>query len=458
MALDIQAPNLSGLASLAGHSAPLNIAPTGALGLQAFQQRSANEASLREDAIRRAQLQQQQQQMQQQGQLALGQQSIQRQAMEQQGAQQDRQGLLAERQMGMDKQKLAMLGGQFQDEMAFKQQQLGQVGDIAKTNAEIDKQKLFQEHQQEAMKKLLDENKETINAKGAHASYGLMALRGAKSPEEAQQISNEFIKEALSKKYVTEEEAKMFSQMPLSMRQNVLTAKIIEFGKANEFKAAQPEKEKDSTGGTSEVILPDGTVVKSSSPTKAVTGDVQKKIMGAENNLKELDYMLKNVPDHYFGLEAFGQTGNYLRELGQIIPGVEPSKEDKADFKRYSEMEGQVKNLSMNIIKDLSGLSYTDKQLEFMNDIVPQIGKLATRSQFEGRAENLRRFFSQVKKYNQDILKDGIITEGSEAHKEALLDKMRSAPIGKPSLREHLESLNFSKEKIDAALKARGLE
>ncbi len=109
-------------------------------------------------------------------------------------------------------------------------------------------------------------------------------------------------------------------------------------------------------------------------------------------------------------------------------------------------MEGQVKNLSMNIIKDLSGLSYTDKQLEFMNDIVPQIGKLATRSQFEGRAENLRRFFSQVKKYNEEILAEGI---------KSGMQKGASPSSG---LRQHLEKIGFSKEKIDAALKAKGLE
>ena len=59
MAIDIQQPNYGGLVALAGKSAPLNIAPTGALGLQALQQRQANDASLRDDAARRMALQQQ---------------------------------------------------------------------------------------------------------------------------------------------------------------------------------------------------------------------------------------------------------------------------------------------------------------------------------------------------------------------------------------------------------------
>ncbi len=109
-------------------------------------------------------------------------------------------------------------------------------------------------------------------------------------------------------------------------------------------------------------------------------------------------------------------------------------------------MQSQVKNLSMNIIKDLSGLSYTDKQLEFMNEIVPDIGPTSTRSQFNGKSKNLLRFFEQVKEANQEVLKDGIVTEGSKEHKQALLDNLKNKASSFTPPVKH----QFTREEIEA--------
>ncbi len=463
MALDIQAPNLSGLASLAGRTNQLNLFPTGALGLQALQQRNAQENSLRDDDLKRMQLQQQ-------GQLELAQQDIQRQQLDQQAQQSDRAGLFQDKQLAFDQQKMGTLSNQFGVEQNYKERELAQRGALGYGELDAKKQELLQEHQKMEMTKLMKEDAQTIKEKGAFASYGLMSLNDAKTPEQAQQISDAFTKEAVSKKYITQEEADAFSKMPLSARQNVLKSKIIGYGMANEYKDMQPKEAAPVAAGTVSRTLPDGTVEKFAPSTTADRGRLEKEISGADNNIRELTQMIQKVPDNFFGAAAVGQTATYLRELGQDIPGVgpliRPSDEAKASNKLYNDVQSQTKNLSMNIIRDLSGQSYTDKQLEFMNDIVPQIGPTATRSQFDGKTQNLLRFFTESKAAKQELLNSGYnldTKENEEKFKDAYLIKLREIKSNLGSsdkssgLRQHLEQKGFSKDEIDAELKRRGM-
>jgi hypothetical protein len=443
MALDLQAPNLAGLAAIAGGSHALNINPTGALGLQALQIRQAKEAQQQDNAIKMMQLQQA-------GQLGMGQQNIQQQQLAQQAAQNERQGLFQDKDLAYKMQQLGMQGQENQSDLAYKQQLLAQQGRLGEANIGVEKQKIFQEQRQEAMKQLLAEKKETIQAKGAYVSYGLMSLTSAKTPEEAQTISNEIFKEAVDKKYLTPEQAKQMSQLPISQRINMMKGMVMDAGMAKEYKDMQ-EKKESSNGGNTEVVLSDGTVIKSSAPTKPVQGEIQKKVMNSDENIRELQYMIDNVPDEFFGAPAVGQSVTYLRELGEKIPGIgkliEPSKEAKDSNELYSSMQSQTRNLSMNVIKDLSGLSYTDKQLEFMNEIIPQIGPTATRSQFNGRAKNLLRFFDAVKDAKQELLDKGFKLDtdtNKEAFKDALLSKMKSISVAPKA--EH----RFTQAEIDA--------
>lgn len=451
MALDIQAPNLSGLASLAGKTSALNLSPTGALGLQALQQQQqhklAEEAMRLRDAQERAQLQQQ-------GQLGLSQQNIQRQQLAQQAANQQQQGLFQDAEMAFKQQQAGLQGSQFKDELAYKQQALAQQGALSSAGIDMEKQKMFQEQRQEQLKQLLSEKKEAIRAKGAFVSYGLMSMTGAKTPEESQQIWNEISKEAVANKYISPEQAKQMGQLPISQRINLMKGMVIDAGMAAELKAMQEKKE--GSGGSTEVITSDGTVIRTSAPTTPVKGEIQKKIMNSSENVRELKYMIDNVPDDFFGAPAVGQSVTYLRELGEKLPGVgkllEPSKEAKDSSELYSSMQSQTRNLSMNVIKDLSGLSYTDKQLEFMNEIIPQIGPTATRSQFNGRAKNLLRFFEEVESAKEELLEQGFkldTANNKEVFKEKLLSKMKSISIKPEPTRQ------WSQEEIQAELERR---
>ena len=229
MAIDIQQPNYSGLVAIAGKSAPLNIAPTGALGLQALQQGQANQASLRDAALR-------QQAIQQQGQLGLLTNQTQNRALDMQNMQQQRQGLLAKNAQTLEQQKLGMQGSQFQDEMELKRDQMALQGQQAAGDADLKNRILAEDVAKRQMVELMADKKEKIQEKGAFASYGLIAMKGAKSSEEAQQIKMEFLREAGEKKLMSPEELKAASQMPISQFQNALKYKVMQFGQVKEYR------------------------------------------------------------------------------------------------------------------------------------------------------------------------------------------------------------------------------
>lgn len=456
MALDLQPPNLSGLAAIAGKSSTVNMFPTGALGLQALQQRQSNEAMLRKDALEKAQ-------MQQQGQLALAQQSIQRQQIEQQAANAERQGLFQDKELAFRQQQFGQQGGMAQAELALKQQQMGMQGDQFRSEMDLKKQMLFQDHQKQEMAKLMAEKKEKLQEKGAYASYALMTMNGAKTPEEATQYWNLISKEALDKKYMTKEQADQMSQMPLSQRKNALKGMVMNLGMAKEYKDMQ---DKVPASGVIEMTGSDGTTFKYSPATTAEKGKLQEGIAGADNNIREIKSMLENVPESFFGATAIGQFSTWAREWAENVPLVGkivgPRPEAKKDLELYSNLQSQTKNLSMNIIRDLSGLSYTDKQLEFMVDIVPSIGPKAVRSEFDGKSQNLLRFFEASKSAKQELLDKGFKLD-SPQYKDAMLEKMKgiaseikSSPQDDPLFaryRQHPDYADWSDAEIRASMK-----
>jgi hypothetical protein len=177
MAIQLGSPNFAGLAGMASGGSNVPLASPGALGLQALQQMQAQQASLRDNSLGRAQLAQQ-------GALGLAQQSYQQQALQQQQLAAQMQADQFKQSQQADAAKMAALARQ-QDrafgaedrQMSFAEKQL--------------EQKIAAEKQAREMAKLLDMKKEDLQARGSMAAYGLMAMKGAKTPEEFQSIRME---------------------------------------------------------------------------------------------------------------------------------------------------------------------------------------------------------------------------------------------------------------------------
>lgn len=449
MSIDIQPPNYSGLVNLAGKATNLNIQPTGALGLQALQQQQANAANLRANALGRDQLQQQ-------GQLGLLSQFTQNRALDLQAQQQ--RGLLSNnaQQQAIELAKLQQKAGMDQNQLALDMAKYQQTGANQDTVNAINEQKNMLDAHKQQMEQLNKDSLQTLKEKGAYASYGLLALKNAKTPEEANAIKAEIVKEAQAKKYISADDAKNILQMPNSQAALLLGSIIVSTGTAADYKRLM-DAQKTPNGTDTTVTLADGTVVHTSAATKPTESKAQSDIMGAKDNLAELNNLYKNVPPNYFGLPALKQTSTYLRELGQVIPGIGPSEENKSDLKKYSGLQGASEMMSMNVIKQLSGVQYSDKQLEFMKKILPEFGPTSAKSVFDGRVENLQRFFEQTKKAREEVLAQGFQSSNDpdSPYAKALLEKMQQNAISPvdPRMQKIIDA-GYPKEKIESALAA----
>lgn len=452
MPIQINDPNLSGLTALAGRSGNLNLPVPGALGLQAVQTATAQSAA-------RAQAAAEQQRIIQQW----SQQKLLRDQMAQ-------QGVLAQQENATAQQRLAQEAAQYAGTSDYRERALAQTGELGQANVDIEKQKLAQQQQQQMMVKLADMSKQELKERGAYASYGMMAMQNAKTPEEANQIRASMVPEALSKGYIQKEQADAMMKMPLSQYKALLGQSIIATGVANDFKdtlaATAP---KGPVPGTTTIYDPQtGKPIYTSTVSKPETNKLQADLVGAKDSLREVDNIYKNVDDKFFGAAALGQGVTYLRELGESIPGVgkyiAPSQESKDTYTKYSNLQAATNGLAMDVIKEKSGVQYSDQQLAFMMKILPEFGPTVTKSNFEGKVQNLRRYLNEVISSRNDLLKNNFQL-GTPEYEQAMsqkIDDIQSNFFNKEKspadiLRQGLSDQGFSKEAIEAEIQRRKL-
>jgi hypothetical protein len=343
--LDLRQPDLSGLSYLAGKSGQLGIDPRGpgGLGLQALQAQYNQENAQHQQAL-------QQMQLQQQGQLGLGQQDIQRQQLDQQAQQaQQRQGLL-QQQLQQQQAQQGFQNGMAQQQMANQQQQQGFQNQLAMDSRQ---QQQDQQNMQQHMQQVADMSKDELQQKGAFASYALMSLQSAKSPAEAQQIGQAIYKDAVDKKYLTQDQADQLSKLPLSQQQNAMKAMVISMGQSKQYKDMNPQQAgKGVAGGASISYDANGNPVITVAPTKGVTTstdengnpvtttaltpaestDAQKKSVMAREMLDKLSELRDTYSDKY--LTAGGRwTGWTTGEASTYkdVPGLGPLANTIAD-------------------------------------------------------------------------------------------------------------------------------
>jgi len=416
--LDISPANLSGLAALASRGdTNLNLPVPGELGLKALQLNMQQDQAKKEELYKLL-------------------------ALQQQARSQDYQTLASSRGSGGGSsypQSIPNVEELKQQLAALNQPQLNQ------TQQQANPQQKVLESLQKEMTKLLDEDDASTKEKGEFALQFKNMLDQASTPEEAHQIRNEGLKIARANKYLTSEEVDAASKLPLSQFKRGLEFKAMQYGLANKYK--------DSQKGTEEVS-PDTSELSAATKTQA-----QKDIVMSEDNIRQLEDLFSQVPDNFFGASSLGQQATKAQEWGENIPGigkfVSPSKEAKADLKKYSSFQGKAEGLSLQIIKQLSGVAYTDAQLEYLKSILPSIGASTTKSQFEGRSQALFDWFNGIKEHRQNLLKNKIPLGSKEYNKQmkdfVLPSKDEEAPPDNYNeLRQFLKKKNkYSDEEIE---------
>ncbi len=451
MTIDVQQPNYAGLVALAGKNAALNIAPTGALGLQALQQSQANQASMRDDAARRVALQQQ-------GQLGLLSNHTQNRALDIQAQQQQRQGLLAQNELGLKQQQLGMQNSQFQDEMGFKKDQLNQQGAEHEQDADLKNRILAEDTAKRQMAELLAEKKEQIQEKGAFASYGLLAISGAESTEEANQIRSEILKEAGSKGFMKPEEIKAASQMPISQFQNGLKYKLMQYGQVNEYKAmVDTQKPAADKSGTQIQMDANGNIASINvSPTMASKTKTEETINDRSQALLKLGELQKNFDPSYF--TNLKQGENWLSKQAEVNKGIplvgtgldkaaemvsgKKSEDRAADIQKFTDYANSVEQFFNQTYKQpMTGAAVGEEELKKLRS-----GYLSgdmSASEYKGALDQLIRKYAGEAEYNKNYLRKGVdVTPGPS--------------VTDDGLRQYFKQHGKSDAEIDTWFKNRG--
>lgn len=384
---------LSALASqnMSGFRLPLNTSsPLGSLfaGLNAgMQQRTENDQ-------RQQQLDQQMQIANMQNQIAQGRLAV------DQGQLGVQQG-----QLELDRQMAPQKMGMMQQEMELRKQQMAL--EQIKTRAAMD---------DVGLKK-----------RGAYAA-GLMVAPDIKTQDLA--LDNAYKNGAMSKDEYTQMKGLDFNQ-----RKAIATQDFMQTNSAQEYKALQTPQDKNGLNMTFDPQTGQLTSL-SQQPGQKAVNDLQSDVSQGVSNLNQLQSIANDYKKQYltFTGKAYGKAGSILSAAPESIQnlassaGLDPN--EAADYRaKQKEFMGQITQMQFGIMKQLSGVNYSDQQLERMKGGV--VSEDDSPADFEGKLNGFIKFSRAAMEVKQDMLRDGIPLNSPEAAKR--LDKKLSEMSSKVS-------------------------
>lgn len=405
--MNINAPNFGGLGLAAGNT-NLNLTVPGALGLQA-----AGIAGTQKNAML---------DRQQQAFLQMRQQNLLRDQMQQQ-AYASQQGNATEQQkLAFDQQRLAAESAQNAGTNDFRERDLAQRGELGRGDIDVRKAAIEQDKMAQTMKTLVEMDKKKLQETGAFAAYGLMALNGAKTPEEANMIRKEILKEAVAKGHRSAEEAAILTKMPLSQAKAAFAQAVIASGQAAEFQAANKTLNPADKSGI-HATFEDGQLTELSvDPNAAVKSKTQGELMDRQIGLQQLSKIRDEFdPAQMTYAGKAGRGASAIAELSKGIPGVEqatefaankltgkPADERAAALQTATGYLNSVEQFFNTYRKDITGAAAAEKELErlrasFINsDLSP--------SQFKGALDQLLSKYTSEAEFKKNVLREGVDT------------------------------------------------
>jgi len=321
--------------------------------------------------------------------------------------------------------------------------QKGQLG-IAKEQLGLEKVKV----QLEARAKLDAAEREHRGAAAAGYVYAVQQIDANRSltPEQKAQkleaLKSSYLSNSLVKKTLSKEELSTLSQMSPVDITGVAMQDLFMTDKAGQM--ASLMKASANTGGTKIFDPATGNLVYESTPaTEPTQNKLQDEVVNAETHLARLNSIASTYNKNFLTLGgsvkgAVGQGSSYLNSgtvdsaLGAV--GVDAKGAREFETKR-KEFQVQLKNEMFSTIREFSGQSYTDKQLETMVDAIVSETNPAS---FEGKMQGQLKYLQAMTQAKQKLLKDGIAFDSPAYRKEfvstadsimAKIQKEESTPI-----------------------------
>jgi hypothetical protein len=302
--------------------------------------------------------------------------------------------------------------------------------------------------EREAIEEAETKEEDTLNKKIAATQMYLTSPEIIQSEENTQLYVDTLVDNGI----FDPEEADQFLQMSPDDRMTTAKAQMAISGKAIKIK----QDKASSTGGNVKVVSADGTVIEYTPSTTTTTTKAQTAITDADETLAELENLKSTFSEDFVGGWGLlkGQTLQKLDWLSNI-PGADEvlglSEANKDWLHNKTQFSSNVLALAMSYIKQLSGVQYSDKQLEFMKKFVPMTEDSPTEAQ--GKMDALSGKLERLKELKQDILKRGIaISEDpdsafADAFSNATRTALASAPVKKDSNEYSEEDLRYTAEK-----------
>lgn len=367
----------------------------------------------------------------------------------------------------LDKRKMGLLESQNEAENSLKQQQLdnnmsldSQKINLAEVEQKYNAWKAMQENARENLKlemiQLKDKKKDEIDAMGAFAVNGRMAMNSVKDPNDARVMQLEILNEAEKSGYIDKNMAKQMRNMPVSSFKNALEFKILQLDKVKEYQAMNeiqnPKQKAGASSSSLEIVQPDGTVVKMQGLNNSTQSETQKNLMSSEKALTQFEQINKDYDPAYFTYA--NQAGAKLSkeaEKSSGIPGVSQGTEFLANLTTGMDKEERSKFLAkragyMNKVdqmfntykKEITGAAAGEKEIEqlrasFLN------GNMSP-SEFKGSLEQVVSKYKTEANQYKNALGSGIEVNSKTDY-----------------FRQGLKAKGYSDDEINAFLKSKGL-
>lgn len=367
----------------------------------------------------------------------------------------------------LDKRKMGLLESQNEAENSLKQQQLdnnmsldSQKINLAEVEQKYNAWKAMQENARENLKlemiQLKDKKKDEIDAMGAFAVNGRMAMNSVKDPNDARVMQLEILNEAEKSGYIDKNMAKQMRNMPVSSFKNALEFKILQLDKVKEYQAMNeiqnPKQKGSGQSGSLEIVQPDGTVVKMQSLNTPVASETQKSLINKEATLTQFEKIDKGYdPDYFTYANQAGAKLSKEAEKTKGIPGIAQgtellanlttgmSKEDRAKFlEKRAAYLNNVDQVFNAYRKEITGAAAGEKEIErirasFLN------GEMSP-SEFKGSLDQIVEKYKSEADQAKSALGAGIEVNSKTDY-----------------FRQGLKAKGYSDEEINAFLKSKGL-
>ena len=387
---------------------------------------------------------------------------------------------LKEKKLEMAQQQLGNKDAATQERLRMSQERIDQRGSLADMKMEFEKKKLdvqqrLKSSETEA-KKRMQMTKEDLHTRTTASAQFLNELKQAETPEQERMIIENNLNSAKESGIIDNDEYSKMWKAPTNevsqilMSEIIMNDKILDRGlvkskapaERGKKEASTPTVQTDSDGASS---IP---FVKLETTTKK---DVENEQIKTNDSLNQLDRLTSQYKKDYLG--AGGQLKRKvlgIRDYASTSPilgsTVELDDDQKKWLHNYSDFSANAKSIALQVIKDASGLSYTDKQLEFMKQVVPD-PEVDSPSIFEGKLDGMKNRLESIKGIKEGLIKQGVklgtkeyedkwITEA----KTTMLSDQKGASEVDPKIQrtiEHYKNQGYSEDEVRSKLKEQGV-